>query len=238
VFTKQTASVLIVLALTVAWGRVDGALQLTVSSSAGSLSFADGGTGDTASSTGILSVSYTLGYWVFSSTVVASSPVIGSPTQALIDLASLNISSHASGTLAITATDTGYTLPSTGLISLSGLLGGLTTGTVNYKSYIDTNNTPFGTQQLIGEVTGGGGGGGGSLTGFASTVDSSIAYTSPSPFSMTTQVTITHGGGGGFTSFNAIGGAVVPEPGVLGLMGLGLGLLGIASLRQRRKLGA
>jgi PEP-CTERM motif len=237
VFTKQTASVLIVLALTVAWGRADGALQLTVSSSAGSLSFADGGAGDTSSTAGILSVSYTLGYWVFSSTVVASSPVIGSPTQALIDLASLNISSYASGTLEITATDTGYTLPSTGLISLSGLLGGLTTGTVSYKSYIDTNNTPFGTEQLIGEVTGGGGGGG-SLSGFAGTVDSSIAYTSPSPFSMTTQVTITHGGGGGFTSFNAIGAAVVPEPGVLGLMGLGLALLGIASLRQRRKLGA
>lgn len=225
---KRIGPAMVFLVVLATWRPSEAALQLTVTSGSSALSFTDGGAGDTAASTGILSVSYTLGDWTFSSTIVASSPVIGSSTQALIDLASINISSTAPGTLVITATDTGYSLPASGMISLSGLIGGVSSGSVSYKSYIDTNNTAFGTEQLIGEVSGSGG-------AFAGTVESSVAYTSPNPFALTTQVSITHGGSGA-TSFNAIGTAVVPEPGVVGLLGLGLGIMGLASLRQRRKL--
>jgi hypothetical protein len=229
VLRKHIASLLILVVLTAACRTAHAALQLTVQSGDSSMTFTDGGAGDSAPETGILSVSYALGSWFFSSTIVASSPVIGSPTQALLDLASLNISSSAPGTLTIQATDTGYNLPTSGMISLSGLIAGATSGSVSYRSYVDTSNTAFGTENLIGEVASYGG-------AFAGTVSGSIAYTSPNPFSLTTEVGITHSSGGlQVTTFNAIGTAVVPEPGVVGLLGLGLGMVGLASLRSRRK---
>jgi hypothetical protein len=227
---KRTAvSMVFLLAVLGARRPAEAALQLTVRSGATSMTFTDGGAGDSAPATGILSVSYSLGSWVFSSTIVASSPAIGSPTQALLDLASLNISSSSPGTLTLTASDTGYTLPASGMLSLGGLIAGVTSGSVSYRSYVDTSNTAFGTEQLIGEVA--------SYSGaFAGTVSGSVAYTSPNPFSLTTEVGITHVGGGvQVTSFNAIGTAVVPEPAVVGLLGLGLGIVGLASLRHRRR---
>jgi hypothetical protein len=48
-------------------------------------------------------------------------------------------------------------------------------------------------------------------------------------------VTVSLGGGGGGTKFNSVGTAVVPEPGVVGLLGVGLGIVGLMALRNRRK---
>jgi hypothetical protein len=228
VFEKRTLIVLSFI-FALASRPADAALQLMVSDGTSSMTFVDGGAGDTSPETGILSVSYSIGSWILNSTIAASNSGEEDSSTALLELTSIHLSSWAPGTLTLTATDTGYTLPTTDLISLAGLIGGFTTGSVSYESYLDTTNTAFGTEHLIGEVDAYSG-------AFSGSTSSSIAYTSPNPFSLTTQVNVTHGGGGQVSVFQAIGTAVVPEPGVVGLLGLGLGVVGLVSLRQRRRL--
>ena len=226
---KRLAPILILAVVAFGRGPIDAALQLTVSDGVNWVTFTDGGAGDLSAETGTLFVAYTIGSWTLSSTIVASNSTDGTSSTALLDMTSIHLSSQQPGTLTITASDTGYALPTGGLISLAGLIGGFTTGSVGHASYMDMSNTAFGTEHLIGEVD--------AYTGsFSGSVNGSVDYTSLSPFSLTTQVTVTHGSGGQVTAFQAIGTAHTPEPGVVGRLGVGLGIVGLASLRQRRRL--
>jgi len=219
VFKRPIVPVLVLVLLAVAFNRADAGLQLTLKGGRATLSYADGSAGDTTTDTRSLSVSYTLAEWLFRSSVVSTSSG-GGKTKTLTDVS--NRSSSEADTTSTGTTDTDQVLATTDAISLGGLIVGVTSGSLNYSNYFGTSNSSSSTDQLISDVSDGGGGG-------------SVAYTNP--FALTPQVGLT-GGGGGTPGFDGIGTAVVPEPGVIGLLGLGMGLLGLGSWRQRRKLAA
>jgi PEP-CTERM motif-containing protein len=217
VFKRPIAPVLVLVLLAVACNRADAGLQLTLKGGRATLSYADGSAGDT--DTRSLSVSYTIAEWLFRSSVVSTSSG-GGKTKTLTDVS--NLSSSEPDTTSTSTTDTDQVLATQDAIALGGLIVGVTSGSLNYSNYFGTSNSSSSTDQLISDVSDGGAGG-------------AVGYTNP--FALTPQVELT-GGGGGTPGFDGIGTAVVPEPGIIGLLGLGMGLLGLGSWRQRRKLAA
>ena len=171
---------------------------------------------------GIVNFTGSLGVWFLNVSTGISKPAL---PGAQTDLNSVNLSQSA-GTLIISLSDDNFSLGgSTGF----GLfeIGGTTQGTVAYESWIDVGNTLFATTTLIGSDSAGPG-------AFADTLGSGLLLSNP--FSMTTIVTITHGGGTGVvTSFNANTRVSVPEPTTLTLLGGGLLALGFFARRLRRR---
>ena len=143
-----------------------------------------------------------------------------SPNSANMDLNSIDFSTGP-GQLTIQLTDTGFT--SLGAATMA--IGGTSTGSVTYKAYFDTGNTPFATTSLIGTITGAG-------VPFAGAAQGQGPGTGP--YALTEEVIITHRGEGGLTSFDAD--VHVPEPSSSLLLGMSvMSLFGYGYWHRRRK---
>jgi hypothetical protein len=175
----------------------DGVHTVTATGSGGVVTF--------AGSVGVFTVNVTTGI---------------SHTITNLDLNSIDLSTGP-GHLTIQLTDTGFTSLGAGKMAI----GGTSTGSVTYKAYFDTGNTPFATTSLIGTITGGG-------VPFAGATQGQGPGTGP--YSLTEEVTITHNGDGGLTSFNAD--LHVPEPSSSLLLGMSfMSLFGYGYWHRRRQ---
>jgi hypothetical protein len=200
--------------------------SLQLSDGSTTILIVDEGPGDALS--GIIGgVGYLGSVGAFNLTVTTGfvSPLVGMPELPLLNLNSIGVnSSGSSGTLTIMFTETGFG-PITAPV-FETMVGGTTRGNVSFNTYVDSTNTAFGTETLIGNL-------GTNVSGAFS--GSTSAIFSPSdPFSMTTVATITHGSGNKASSFG-LSVNVVPEPISYALFIIGGAILGSRHYLTRRK---
>lgn len=182
---------------------------------------ADGGACDINTTLGAVTYSGGVGNFIINVTTGITYPVLGTATNAQIDLSSVNVSSSGGGTLTILVSETGYSGPTL----FTTAVGGVTTGTLALESFLDASNTLFGTASPIGTL--------GTFSGGAFAGTTSGGASATAPFSLTMGTTITHWSGTNSTSFNAsLNANSVPEPASLLL--LGSGLLGLAFWGRKR----
>ena len=170
-------------ALATAAGPASAAVQLRITDGtpAGTILVNDQGVGDFNPDVGVVSYTGPVGtQWSVNFTTATSKPAIGSATAPEIDLNSINVSSSAGGTLLIEITDTDFTGSGPSTVSI----GGVASGTVTLKSYVDFGNAPFGKTTAIatqGPFSGG---------SFANNTSGSLNATAP--YSMSLELQIAH----------------------------------------------
>jgi hypothetical protein len=187
------------------------------------VTIADNGAGDDKPLvTGQILWTGTIGVWDINVDTGLSKPNLGGPTVASMDLSAANHSTRA-GTLTISLTDTGFTLPTTG--SLLSEIGGTTPGSVTLTQIFDPDNSEFAALDSTNDT----------VVASPSLGSGAFSWTGTkgievfaSPFSITEVAVINHSGAG-YTTFDAS--SVVPVPGAILLGFLGLSAAG---LRLRR----
>jgi hypothetical protein len=201
-------------------------LRLTTSDG-GSVTVADGGAGDlSGAGDGIVIFSGGLGNWIWNIASGFSKPAIGSAVAPELDLNSVNLSSSGpAGTVNIWLTDTDFSAQ-TSLANMMAAIGGTTSGSINYRTFMDAGNTAFGTTTELTNLS--------SLSGWAFSSSAGNVFSSPNPYSLTLLVSITHDASWlpQISSFDAA--VKVPEPGPLLLLGTGLLIAGFAWRRATR----
>ena len=160
--------------------------------------------------------------WLFSSGTGFGNTLIGSLSADAIHLDAAAVSSAAGGTLTVMLTETGFTRDPA---RLAAGFGGVTSGNVRFKTYVDTTNTEFGLQTLLsdsGDISGG---------PFSGSDWEQINF-GDNQYSMTLVATITHEGSTR-TSFDYD--ITIPEPASVALLGAGFIAMGFVGRRSRKR---
>jgi hypothetical protein len=176
----------------------------------------DGGLGDLDSRAGVIVFNGSIGVWTLNVSTGLTYPEAGSPAAPYLDLNSLN-SSTGAGTLDIYLSATDYTRPGGAVLNV----GGTTAGTAEFSAYYDPGNALFAETVEIGELE---------FVGPAFSGTAGGPVVGGTPYSLTVEATIEHGGRG-VSSFDAE--LKVPEPSLILLMGFGL--VGLWGFRKRSK---
>lgn len=192
---------------------------LTMSSGENSVSIEDNGIGDTDSTVGIVHFSGGLGLWFANVTTGISNSPAPDGQPAFLSLLSSDFSSRGAGTLTIILSDPNLINPLGSNLAARTWTGGISSGTVTVGSLL--NGAPLNSL--------------GSFTGGAFSANGSSIVDTTNGFSLANVTTITHGEWGGFTTVGVVTmvdpPSNVPEPTMLGL--LGLGLLGLVLVRRK-----
>ena len=124
-----------------------------------------------------------------------SKPLVGDANTGRLTLSNVAVTGAAAGTLAITLSDTDFTVPAgSGALVVESAVGGTTPGSTTFQSYVNSDNSLYGTSGATGGLQG-------PLTGaFDDTANFSASF--DGPFSMT-QVAIVTVGPGQVQSFGA-----------------------------------
>jgi hypothetical protein len=182
----------------------------------------DNGPGDSILSPGIVYVQTNIGVWYLSISSAVTKPVFGSATSPVMDLI-IQANSSAAGSLTFTFSDNGFG-PASG--TLNATVDGHTVSgaptAVAYDVWGDPANVVGATTVHIAGI---------GPVALPASVTGSGSLSLPAPYSLTQVLTFTTTGATGLSadaSFN-----VVPEPGVLALGLLGIGLWAARKLQAK-----
>ncbi len=178
------------------------------------------GTADDHATPGHTSYSGAIGNFTVSYDLGAGFPGVGSPSQPVLDLTSLDLTTGtAGGTLTVSVTETDFTTTTGPMQFLSSLVGNYVNSQATLSTYFDTTNAHFGTGTLLSS----------GLLNNQSAVAVEPIITGP--YSLTEIVTIT-AGANSLTSLDAIV-RDVPEPATVSVLGAALlMMLGIVGVRR------
>ena len=198
---------------------------LRISDSTVTVSLSDGSTADSDSRTGALAYSHQFGAFDIGRVTGTSAPILGSPTQQVMQLDLLDLTSRGTGgtlTFEYSIIDLG---PATDLFPQLQVQVA-TDGTVEYSVYADPGNTIFARTMLLGSFD--------FTTGTFSEFEQSLVGITDSTYSLTQVITVHHGAGVRTTSAGASvsGSTAVPAPGMPYLLTGGLLVLGLARARR------
>ncbi len=171
---------------------------------------------------GLASFVGSIGNFTVSADFGTGFPDVGSPSNPILDLTSLDLTTGtAGGTLTLSLTETGFMTTAAVDQFFSSLVGNYVNSTATMSTYLDPGNVHFGTADLLS----------------SGLVDNQAALTSlpvgTAPFSLTEIITVTAGP----NSLTSLDAAIVdvPEPASLPLFGVGfLGLIGAGIFVRRR----
>ena len=128
-----------------------GPITLRLESGGSSVTVADNGVGDLNSVVGAVTFAGSLGDFFLNVTTGVSSPVIGDPFTAMLDLNSIDVSMSAGGSLKVTLQNDDFAFPfvapggyGRATAEVGGVLSGLSGSSVSFQSWVNTGNlTPL-----------------------------------------------------------------------------------------------
>lgn len=214
--TLLAASAASMLALASTSSNATLTLTLEDLSTATLVTVVDNGVGDTNGTEGLITFGGSVGVWNATLSLGAGTAVLD-PFG--IDLFSAALLNTAASTLRVSLVETGLSEFSGGLASVTGSIGGTTTGVVDYDLMVDAATAFSGSS--VDHTTGG--------LAFSDSGSSSMFLSDP--YSLTLSVDITHAAAMGDTTLDFR--ASIPEPTSLAL--ISLALLGAGAATRRRK---
>ena len=203
--------------------------QLRLSDGFTTITVTDGGVGDINGSAGVIVFQGAIGVFNINVTTGVTKPVLGSPTEPVLDLNSIAVNGTGPGTLTISFSETDFvsTGPSVNFLTS---VGGVTAGSVVFDYFASASNANFATDLLVSTT--------GSLVGpFVDTDLGAEALTGL--YSLTTVATITHTAAAQNSSFNANFETVtetieIPEAPLAPSLIAGVLLLAARTIRRRK----
>lgn len=168
--------------------------QLELSDGITTVTITDGGAGDISGEAGVIVFHGAVGAFTINVTTGITKPVLGSASQPVLDLNSIDVTGTTGATLTIKFSETDFI--STGSsVNFLAAVGGVTAGTVSFDYFASETNTIFATDLSVSSS--------GPMTGpFLYSDLGSEALSGL--YSLTTVATIVHTGGSQNSSFNSV----------------------------------
>ena len=176
--------------------------QLQISDGSTTITVTDQSLGDNDANPGSIVFFGSIGAFTINVTTGITKPVLGSATQPILDLNSINVTGTGAATLTITFSETDFLSTGSGVNFITSV-GGVSdsAGSVSFDYFASATNSLFATDMTINTT--------GALTGpFAYSSLGSAALTGL--YSLTTIATIVHTGAGQNSSFNSEFESVTP----------------------------